>query len=70
MARLRSDVVKLVNLLVDVHGCTARRSKTGHWQVTRPGFQPVSMSGTPSDQRAIRNMRSDVQRYLGIDLSA
>lgn len=68
MASLRRDVQSIVDRLKRDHGCSAALSKAGHWRVTRPGHKPVTMSRTPSDQRAIRNIKSDVRRYLGVDL--
>lgn len=69
MASLRRDVQSIVDRLKQDHGCSVRSTGSGHhWFVTRPGHKPVTVSRTPSDQRAIRNIKSDVRRYLGVDL--
>lgn len=68
MASLKSEVAALVDRLVTVYGCTARQTRGGHWVVGRSGFQPVTLSGTPSDRRAVRNMHKDIRRCFGIEL--
>lgn len=70
MASLRRDVETIVRRLVAEHGCEAKLTRGGHWRVSRPGRQSITIARTPSDQRAIRNVRQDVRRYLGVDLSA
>lgn len=70
MGRLKADVEQLVQKLVTEHGCNARLSKSGYWRITRPGYSAVTMSRTPSDQRAIRNMQADCRRFLGVDFGA
>jgi hypothetical protein len=67
MASLKRDVETIVDKLCADHGCSAKLTKNGHWRVRRPGHQPVTMSRTPSDQRALANIRSDVRRYLGVN---
>jgi hypothetical protein len=59
MASLKADVEAIVHRLTTDHGCSAKLSKNGHWRVSRR---------TPSDQRVIRNIKSDVRRYLGVNL--
>ncbi len=68
MASLKADVEALVKRLVNDYDCTARTTNRGHWRISRPGHQPITMSSTPSDQRAIRNARGDIRRYLGVTL--
>lgn len=68
MASLKADVEAIVHRLTTDHGCSAKLSKNGHWRVSRPGHQPITMSRTPSDQRVIRNIHRDVRVYLGVDL--
>lgn len=70
MASLRRDVESIVDRLKRDHGCAAKLTTSGHWRVSRPGHQPISMSRTPSDQRVIRNIKGDVRKYLGVDLDA
>lgn len=68
MASFKAEVADLVGRLVSEHGCKATLTKAGHWKVSRPGNQPVILSRTPSDQRAVRNMHGDIKRNLGITL--
>lgn len=68
MASLKADVERIVRLLERDHGCEVKLTNRGHWRVTRPGYQPVTMSRTPSDQRVIKNIRGDVAKYLGVQL--
>lgn len=68
MASLKRDVQTIVDRLQRDHGCSAKLTKAGHWRVSRPGHQPVTMSRTPSDQRAIQNILADTRRYLGVTL--
>lgn len=66
---LRRDVRDIVRALEADHGCTAVISKgSSHWKVTMPGKPPVFMSHSPSDHRAIRNIKRDIRNVLGIDL--
>lgn len=69
MASLKADVEAIVHRLTTDHGCSAKLSKNGHWRVSRPGHQPITMSRTPSDQRVLKNIRGDVRKYLGVDLN-
>lgn len=66
----RKEVNAIVTRLVSEHGCTARKTGDKHWRITRPGHAVITMSATPSDPRALRNIRADIRRYLGIDLKA
>lgn len=68
MASLRRDVESIVDRLTTTYGCHVKLSKNGHWRVSRPGHQSISLSRTPSDQRALANIKSDVKRYLGVIL--
>ena len=69
MAGLRKDVNQLLaTLQAPPYNCDVSLGRTGHWRVNRPGHQAISVSQTPSDQRAMRNIKSDVRKYLGIDL--
>lgn len=70
MASLKRDVETIVDRLVSQHGCSAKLTTSGHWRVSRPGHQPITMSRTPSDQRALKNMHRDARVYLGVDLKA
>lgn len=70
MASMKRDVESIVDRLSQDYGCTVRVTKAGHWRVTRPGYQSVTMARTPSDKRALANMKGDIRRYLGVDLGA
>lgn len=68
MSSLTSDVTRLVKSLETDHGCQVRKRGNGHWHVSVPGQRSITVSHSPSDQRALRNIRGDVRRYLGIEL--
>ena len=68
MATLKSEVERLVQTLVADHGCQAKISKNGHWRISRRGHSAITMARTPSDRRAVDNMRTDIRRYLGVSL--
>lgn len=70
MASLKRDVQSLVDLLCRDHGCEARLTGSSHWWVTKPDCQPVSISRTPSDHRVLKNIKGDIRRNFGVDLSA
>ena len=38
----------------------------GHWRVSRQGCPSVTVVNSPSDVRALKNVRADVKRNLGI----
>lgn len=40
----------------------------GHWKVVRPGYGVVTISQTPSDPHALKNIRADIRRYLKVDV--
>lgn len=48
-------------------GCTVRRGHHG-WRVSRPGCQTITVNRSPSDARALANIRADIRRHLGITL--
>lgn len=71
MAGLKKDVnAILARLQSSEYGCEVTAQKTGHWRVKRAGHQPITVSRSPSDQRALANIHRDVRVYLGIDLKA
>ena len=49
-------------------GCTARLTRAGHWRVTGPKGGTVTVPQTPSDRRSLRNVRSNIRRYLDLDI--
>lgn len=65
----RRDVEQIVKQLRRNHGCTAELRKNGHWRVHRKGRQSITTAGSPSDRRATQRIRSDVRRYLGVELA-
>jgi hypothetical protein len=40
-----------------------RRKGQSHWTITDGGARVATMSGSPSDWRAMRKVRADVARY-------
>lgn len=53
---------------LDKLGCQISRSGSGHWRVTRPGRPAVVISHSPGDHHALRNIKSDLKKYLGVAL--
>lgn len=69
MAGRHREVTRLIKRLTHEFGCTATRDSGKHWKVSRPGVaQIVTVSHSPSDARALRNIHADLRRYLGIVL--
>lgn len=68
MSGMRRQVNAIIKTLERDHGCVAKMTKGSHWRVTREGFPPVTISHSPSDPRAVDNIKADVRRYLGINL--
>lgn len=63
---LRSAVNELL-AAAQAHGCIVKQARKGHWQVRRSGYPAmVTVSCSPSDQKAIQNIRGDLRRYLGV----
>lgn len=58
MKKLAKDVVEFALQL----GFTFRPTKAGHYRFDKAGTKPVFISGTTSDHRAIKNMKSDLRR--------
>lgn len=66
-AGLRKEVNAILRVLRnEPYCCEVRTSGQDHWRVTRPGHGVITVSRTPSDQRALHNIRGDVRRYLNI----
>lgn len=69
MAGLRKDVDLLIKQLQAPEcGCTVSLGRGGHYWVSRPGHRSITVSRSPSDQRAIQNIRRDIRKHLGIEL--
>lgn len=68
MASLRRDVMALMRRLAADHGCTVTINKSGHYRVTRPGYSFVTVSTTPTDRRALSNIKRDLRRHLHVDI--
>ena len=69
MSGLKKDVDDLLRLVQrPEHGCTVTGGRGRHWKVSRPGYGSVAVSRTPSDQRALRNIKSELRKYLGVSL--
>jgi len=66
---LRNQIRRLMGMLERDHGCTVTMSAKGsHWKVSRPGRGTVTVSHSPSDQRAWRNILADLRRVLDVDV--
>ena len=50
-------------------GCDVSPTGGGHWRVRLEGCQAITIAKSPSDYRTLMNIRQDVKRYLGIELS-
>lgn len=48
-------------------GCTTGTTRNGHLRVLCPNGDAVFASGSPSDQRAVLNFRSQLRR-AGVDI--
>lgn len=49
-------------------GCTVRPTGSGHWWVSRDGCRSITVSKSPSDRRALMNIRQYIKQNLGIEL--
>lgn len=69
-ASLRKDVNALLARLQSEFGCTVVQSRrNSHWRVTRANFPAaVMVSCSPSDPRALNNIKSDLRRILDVPL--
>lgn len=62
MKNCRKDMEALLRE-VEARGWTVVKTNNNHWRMTHPGTAKVIFaSSTPSDWRAVTNMRSMVQR--------
>ena len=52
----------LKRLLADYPGATARKTGGNHWKINLPNGGIVIASNTPSDRRALQEIRSDLRR--------
>lgn len=69
MAGTAREVDRLIRMLQrDPHLCTVRRTRTGHYVVSRAGCSPVTVSVSPSDRRWLANTKADIRRNFGIAL--
>lgn len=68
-ARRREVDAILKEIQKPAYGCeVVPRGRRGHWKVRRPGYGQLTISPTPSDHRAVDNIRADLKRYLDIEL--
>lgn len=70
MRGLSRDVAQIMRRIAGPEfGCNVQRNRAGHWKVTRPGHpKMVTVSHSPSDHHALRNIRSDLRRYLDVSI--
>ena len=52
----------LRKLLDQFPGATARKTGGNHWRIALPGGGLVVASNTPSDRRALQEIRADLRR--------
>lgn len=69
MAGMKKDIEQLLRRLAK-EGCevSLASGRGNHWKVTRPGCRSVTVSYSPSDSHALRNVKADVRRNFGIVL--
>jgi hypothetical protein len=48
--------------LLSKYGATVSKTGGGHWRIALPGGGIVVASGTPSDRRALQEIRADLRR--------
>lgn len=69
MSGMKKDLNELLKLLqTPRYGCTVAAPNGRHWRVTRSGYRAVTVSRSPSDHRALMNIKSDLRKYLGVEL--
>lgn len=59
------EMKKLFKYVRD-QGWDVERRRNGHWAITGPEGDKVFCSGTPSDHRAIQNIKKDLSK-AGLD---
>jgi predicted RNA binding protein YcfA (HicA-like mRNA interferase family) len=57
----KKDVLRLIDEVV-ASGWLVERTRGGHHRLVAPAGQIVIAAGTPSDPRALMNMRSRIKR--------
>ena len=62
----RKDLRALLRA-AEAAGATISRTRSSHLRVSN-GRGSVICSSTPSDVRAVRSVRRDIRKHLGIDL--
>lgn len=62
----RKDVNQIIKELRR-RGCTAEYRNSGHWRISRPGYQSITMSQSPRSG-STDLVKRDVRKYLGIEL--
>lgn len=67
-ASVQKDVNALLRRLRTEFGCTIAPTGGGHWRVSREGCRPIVVSASPSRENALRNVKRDARRHLGIEL--
>jgi hypothetical protein len=58
----RRDLHQFLDRLKQVPGWSVVHTRSGHLQIRGPGGALVHTGSTPSDRRALRNLRSDLRR--------
>lgn len=69
MAGYDKDVVQIIRKLKKKpYNCTVTEGRSGHYRVFREGYRAITITGTPGDVRALKNIKCDIRRDLGIVL--
>lgn len=53
-----------VNRIAAQHGCTVEPTRNGHLRIRHMNGRFTTVSGTPSDKRALLNVRADIRRLV------
>lgn len=67
MSGKRKDVQALLRR-AEQAGCTLSKSNSGHLHLCGPNGGRVVVSATPSCPRTLCRVRTDIRRYLGVNL--
>jgi predicted RNA binding protein YcfA (HicA-like mRNA interferase family) len=57
----KKDVMRVINEVASA-GWLVERTRGGHFRLVAPGGQSVIAASTPSDPRALLNMKSRIKR--------
>ncbi len=58
----RAEWRRHINRIAEQHGCTVEPTRGGHLRIRHMNGKSTTVSATPSDKRALLNVRADVRR--------